>query len=217
MTEEDRYTRITLRIPKEIHQQLTKSASERSHSMNAEIVQRLEGSFPNGWAGLEKWVRDPYNTDDLSEYERRLAQDICYFSNLPPDRLARQEENLRIALAALSEIERLKESGHLKLLQDSEAALRKKREETRKKWISNHPERESAINQDKSEEEMWQERINALRSERDELYKRLEVARKKRRLANLKVRARNMEIDRDMLAEAVSAVELDKDLNGDED
>lgn len=45
MTEEDRYTRITLRIPKEIHQQLARSASERSHSMNAEIVQRLEDSF----------------------------------------------------------------------------------------------------------------------------------------------------------------------------
>ncbi|MFT8439830.1 Arc family DNA-binding protein [Acetobacter fabarum] len=45
MSEEDRYTRITLRIPKEIHQQLAKSASERSHSMNAEIVQRLEDSF----------------------------------------------------------------------------------------------------------------------------------------------------------------------------
>lgn len=42
---EDRYTRITLRIPKDLHARLTESADLRSHSMNAEIIQRLEETF----------------------------------------------------------------------------------------------------------------------------------------------------------------------------
>lgn len=43
--EEDRYTRITLRIPKDVHAGLQASADARSHSMNAEIVQRVEKSL----------------------------------------------------------------------------------------------------------------------------------------------------------------------------
>lgn len=42
---EDRYTRITLRIPKKTHKALQEAADARSHSMNAEIVQRLEDSL----------------------------------------------------------------------------------------------------------------------------------------------------------------------------
>lgn len=48
MDEEDRYTRITLRLPKELHSRLTEVASAQSHSMNAEIVARLQGSFATG-------------------------------------------------------------------------------------------------------------------------------------------------------------------------
>lgn len=46
--EEDRYTRITLRIPKELHSQLQQAADDTSKSMNAEIVARLEQSFGGG-------------------------------------------------------------------------------------------------------------------------------------------------------------------------
>lgn len=42
---DENYQRITLRIPRELHAKLTEAARARSHSMNAEIVQRLEGSF----------------------------------------------------------------------------------------------------------------------------------------------------------------------------
>jgi len=42
---DERYTRITLRIPKDLHQRLTQSAEETSKSMNAEIIARLEASF----------------------------------------------------------------------------------------------------------------------------------------------------------------------------
>lgn len=45
METDDRYTRITLRLPKELHAQLTAAADETSKSTNAEIVARLQQSF----------------------------------------------------------------------------------------------------------------------------------------------------------------------------
>lgn len=45
MDTEDRYTRITLRIPKELHSRLAQSADETSKSMNAEIIARLESTI----------------------------------------------------------------------------------------------------------------------------------------------------------------------------
>lgn len=45
MDSEDRYTRITLRLPRELHAQLTAAADETSKSTNAEIVARLQESF----------------------------------------------------------------------------------------------------------------------------------------------------------------------------
>lgn len=44
MTEDD-YTRITLRIPKELHAKLSADAKSSSKSMNAEIIARLNTSF----------------------------------------------------------------------------------------------------------------------------------------------------------------------------
>ena len=41
----DGYTRITLRIPEELHAKLTAEAARTSKSMNAEIIHRLEQSF----------------------------------------------------------------------------------------------------------------------------------------------------------------------------
>lgn len=43
--EDDRYTRITLRIPRDLHARLQLAADMQSHSQNAEIVARLESSF----------------------------------------------------------------------------------------------------------------------------------------------------------------------------
>lgn len=45
MEKDDRYTRITLRIPKRLHERLAESAEMTSKSMNAEIVARLEASY----------------------------------------------------------------------------------------------------------------------------------------------------------------------------
>lgn len=44
MDDEDRYTRITLRIPKELHQSLAMAAERTSKSLNAEIIGRLQAS-----------------------------------------------------------------------------------------------------------------------------------------------------------------------------
>ena len=45
MDKDDRYTRITLRIPRDLHQKLADAADDTSKSMNAEIVARLQESF----------------------------------------------------------------------------------------------------------------------------------------------------------------------------
>lgn len=45
MDEEDRYTRITLRIPKDLDRKLQESADATSKSKNAEIIGRLKTSF----------------------------------------------------------------------------------------------------------------------------------------------------------------------------
>jgi plasmid stability protein len=38
----DKYTRITLRIPEGLHARLKEDAAESHHSMNAEIIRRIE-------------------------------------------------------------------------------------------------------------------------------------------------------------------------------
>lgn len=49
--DEDRYTRITLRIPKDLHQTLQVSADATSKSLNAEIINRLSASFGDDGKG----------------------------------------------------------------------------------------------------------------------------------------------------------------------
>lgn len=39
------YERITLRIPKDVHQRLSVLAGQKSRSMNAEIISRLRGTL----------------------------------------------------------------------------------------------------------------------------------------------------------------------------
>lgn len=45
MDNDDRYIRITLRMPKDLHEKLTAAADATSKSMNAEIIARLQESF----------------------------------------------------------------------------------------------------------------------------------------------------------------------------
>lgn len=46
--DDERYTRITLRIPTDLHAKLQKSADKASHSMNAEIITRLVQTYDTG-------------------------------------------------------------------------------------------------------------------------------------------------------------------------
>lgn len=48
MDDEDRYTRITLRIPKDLHARIAQAAEATSKSQNAEIIARLQASFDKG-------------------------------------------------------------------------------------------------------------------------------------------------------------------------
>ncbi|MGK9419242.1 Arc family DNA-binding protein [Pseudomonas cedrina] len=66
MDKDDRYTRITLRIPKELHERLADSADQTSKSMNAEIIARLSESFTT------KSV-DDRAVDRVSELDRQIA------------------------------------------------------------------------------------------------------------------------------------------------
>lgn len=70
MDEEDRYTRITLRIPKDLHGVLTAEADRTSKSLNAQIVESLTHGFESS-SKLEK-------LKDLllkAEIQVRLAKD----------------------------------------------------------------------------------------------------------------------------------------------
>lgn len=78
---EDKYTRITLRIPRELHSKLELEADKTSKSMNAEIVARLEQSF-NGNAPKEAagYVTDPVSLEKFilvnEEYRKLLDEKI---------------------------------------------------------------------------------------------------------------------------------------------
>ena len=45
MAKQDDYTKTALRLPRDLHQILTESAAARGHSLNTEMVYRLEQSF----------------------------------------------------------------------------------------------------------------------------------------------------------------------------
>ena len=51
MKDEDRYTKMSLRLPKETHQKLALAADSLSRSTNAEVVARLEESLARDSAG----------------------------------------------------------------------------------------------------------------------------------------------------------------------
>lgn len=61
MEEEDRYTRITLRIPKALHARLDSEAERTSKSLNAEIIARLQASFER--------VRAPVTEMEVAAYK----------------------------------------------------------------------------------------------------------------------------------------------------
>lgn len=67
MDKDDRYTRITLRIPKDLHERLADSADKTSKSMNAEIIARLSESF-------ETKSTDDRAVERITELDREVAE-----------------------------------------------------------------------------------------------------------------------------------------------
>ncbi len=82
--DEDRYARITLRIPKTLHKRLSDEADRTSKSLNAEIVGRLEESFadlkPNG--ALVTLAVKLAETDEARLAEAIKAEGILYSGSL---------------------------------------------------------------------------------------------------------------------------------------
>ena len=73
---DDRYQRISLRIPRELHEKLMLVADARSRSMNAEIITRLEASFgkPVVTRAVEKTLREEITKQiDLTQRLRLKA------------------------------------------------------------------------------------------------------------------------------------------------
>lgn len=75
MEKDDRYTRITLRIPRDLHAQLVDAADATSKSMNAEIVARLQDSFIGvPMPGSESALRSERDAKALAQQLQEIAQ-----------------------------------------------------------------------------------------------------------------------------------------------
>ncbi|MFN9476391.1 toxin-antitoxin system HicB family antitoxin [Acidovorax sp.] len=72
MEDEDRYTRITLRIPKDLHSRLTEEAERTSKSLNAEIVGRLTDSFQPGSADTATALPLPELIDRVEQLQAQM-------------------------------------------------------------------------------------------------------------------------------------------------
>lgn len=85
MNDDDRYTRITLRLPKDLHRRLSAQADLKSHSLNAEIVANLEYGLqavqPTGEDAEE--LRHLIKVNTLhAEYQAHLARAMHYETRL---------------------------------------------------------------------------------------------------------------------------------------
>lgn len=113
--EPDRYIRITLRIPRELHARLDQEADRTSKSLNAEIVNRLDLSFSGRslqsikprmqLALMESRVATIRANRAVEELRATTLKDqVLRFrtANLPADKpeLAELEKQLAIAVSA---------------------------------------------------------------------------------------------------------------------
>lgn len=90
MEKDDRYTRITLRIPKELHERLSTCADETSKSMNAEIIGRLEHSFEYERRAIEKLDEVRSFVESL---KAEIAQKVEYLAILRDEYAAGEIDN----------------------------------------------------------------------------------------------------------------------------
>ncbi|KKL38622.1 hypothetical protein WR30_11225 [Burkholderia contaminans FFH2055] len=76
MAKQDDYTKTALRLPRDLHQMLVESAAARGHSLNTEMVYRLEQSFVNQ-AESEANIQ----TADLLAENRKLRVEMTKLRN----------------------------------------------------------------------------------------------------------------------------------------
>lgn len=90
MADDDRYARITLRIPKDLHTKLTAASDARSHSMNAEIIARVADSFDGPDYRLSPklvgWI-----TAEAKANQRDFNEELDWMLSYLRDHLARRE------------------------------------------------------------------------------------------------------------------------------
>lgn len=79
MSENQRDPQYKLRWPEELRDKIQASAKENNRSMNAEIVHRLENSFPSAVR-----VPDPRKVRRLSDLARTLYMEIQEQENNKP-------------------------------------------------------------------------------------------------------------------------------------
>jgi hypothetical protein len=108
--EDDRYTRITLRIPKDLHAALTAEADATSKSLNAEIVGRLAASFerpdPSTLPMVGKIGDEPTIFDEImqaAEDAKRLREELAMAKTAAVE-LAVQNKQTSEALAAFYDV-----------------------------------------------------------------------------------------------------------------
>lgn len=99
--QDDRFQRITLRIPKELHARLMQEAVARTRSMNAEIIDRLESSFVMaGQRTLKEWQ------DRLNGYAQKydfLKERISEMARKEKER-DKNIENVKEEIRAISKL-----------------------------------------------------------------------------------------------------------------
>lgn len=102
MNDDDRYTRITLRLPKDLHRRLSAQADLKSHSLNAEIVANLEYGLqavqPKGEDAEE--LRHLLKVNTLhAEYQAHLTRAMHYETRLQmiEDSIAEETRQLQRA------------------------------------------------------------------------------------------------------------------------
>ena len=69
------YTRITLRIPTDLHEELIETANAKSCSMNAEIISRLRVSGETKF-GFSENINNLSRSDVLSEAQEARVREL---------------------------------------------------------------------------------------------------------------------------------------------
>jgi len=209
MSDDDRYRRFNLRIPKDLYARLMEAADVRSHSMNAEIIQRLESTHGPQIADIGAFVVDPSNPDRMVGDQKSLVRAVSYYARMDAERISRTRRRLLVDTWALDELERIEKAGLLNTLLESLAQEEEREFKERTDWLDRHPGDREKLERQDAELKKINEEISILREEQETLREHLrEFRRKKTNIERHKTLA-IYQIERDRLAEQVKEAERD--------